>query len=71
MLELDLVLEPFVRQRYPELSTQQQALYRRLLECQDQELFDWFLKKREVPDTELRDMIRLILDYQLGRDLTR
>lgn len=64
MLELDIVLEKFVRQCYPKLSDTEQALYRRLLECEDQQLFDWFLKKRAVEDQELASMVEKILDYQ-------
>mgnify|MGYP005673012545 FL=1 len=64
MLELDIVLEKFVRRRYPALSSAEQALYRRLLDCEDQELFDWFLKKREVDDPELAVMVNKILAFQ-------
>jgi antitoxin CptB len=64
MLELDIVLERFVKQLYPELSQEQQAIYRRLLECEDQQLFDWFLKKQVVNDTELAGMVEQILEFQ-------
>jgi antitoxin CptB len=64
MLELDIVLERFVKQLYPELSQEQQAIYRRLLECEDQQLFDWFLKKQVVNDTELASMVEQILEFQ-------
>lgn len=69
MLELDLVLEPFVKQCYRQLSQEDQALYRRLLECEDQDLFDWFLKKRPVQDPELDRMVTDILVHQQNRDL--
>ena len=64
MLELDIVLERFVKQRYPQLSEQDQQVYRRLLDCEDQQLFDWFLKKKPVDDKELAVMVGQILDYQ-------
>ena len=64
MLELDILLEGFVRHRYLELSAPQQALYRQLLACEDQQLFDWFLKKRPVDIEELNTIVGLILDYQ-------
>lgn len=64
MLELDIVLEKFVRQCYPNLPESDQALYRRLLESEDQQLFDWFLKKRPVDDAELAVMVDKILAYQ-------
>ncbi|MBT8149067.1 MAG: hypothetical protein HKO71_04940 [Pseudomonadales bacterium] len=71
MLELDLLLEPFVRQRYAQLDAQTQALYRRLLDCEDQQLFDWFLKKQPVPDTELAAMVGEIQLFQRERELNR
>jgi antitoxin CptB len=69
MLELDLVLEPFVKNCYRELSADDQAVYRRLLEAEDQQLFDWFLKKSPLPEGELGEMIAKILAYQMRRAL--
>lgn len=61
MLELDLILEPFVSNHYAALDTDARLEYRRLMECQDQELFSWFLK-REVPtDPDLAKMVRFIV----------
>ena len=63
MLELDLVLEPFVSARYAALSDADKTRYRDLMLCEDQELFGWFLK-REVPDDpELAAIVRTILEY--------
>jgi antitoxin CptB len=64
MLELDLLLEPFVLQRYAQLDAHSQAIYRRLIDCEDQQLFDWFLKKQPVPDTELAAMVSSIQLFQ-------
>ena len=61
MLELDLVLEPFVRNSYRLLDADGQALYRRLLSCEDQELYNWFLKKEPATDAGLVSMIDTIL----------
>ena len=69
MLELDLVLEPFVKERYRELSSDDQAIYRRLLDSEDQQLFDWFLRKSPLPEGALGEMIAKILDYQMQREL--
>lgn len=63
MLELDLILEPFVREQYPELSAQDQQRYQKLMGSQDQEMFGWFLR-REVPDDdELATIVRRILEF--------
>ena len=64
MLELDLVLEPYVKFAYPGLNLAEQALYRKLLECEDQDLFDWFMGKKVVPEDDLSSIVQLILDYK-------
>ena len=63
MLELDIVLETFVKQHYLSLDADERQLYRRLLACEDQQLYDWFLKKQPATDPELAAMIELILAY--------
>ncbi len=63
MLELDLVLEPFVKQRYPELPVADQARYQRLLECEDQDLFSWFLGRVKPQDEELANIVEQILEF--------
>ena len=63
MLELDLVLEPFVTARYANLDEHGRECFRKLMECEDQELFAWFMR-REVPeDEELAAMVGRVLDY--------
>ncbi|MEM8941175.1 MAG: succinate dehydrogenase assembly factor 2 [Pseudomonadota bacterium] len=62
MLELDLVLEPFIRDHYLQLAKDEKAVYRALMECQDQELFDWFLNKSPPSDSALKQMVNRILD---------
>jgi len=51
MLELDLILMPFVERVYPTLDPDDQALYARLLECEDQDLFAWLLQ-RQIPQED-------------------
>ena len=63
MLELDLVLMPFAKHQYAQLNEPDQRLYKRLLECEDQDLFAWFLQRREAEDPELARMVELILNY--------
>ena len=69
MLELDLVLEPFVKLRYPDLSAEDRAAYRNLLRCDDQSLFDWFMGKARPDDLGHADMVDTILAFQRSRDL--
>lgn len=63
MLELDLILVPFLQQRYEALQESDQALYRRLLTCEDQDLFKWFIGRETPPDKELSQIVNVILDF--------
>ena len=49
MLELDLVLEPFVTSRYA------------LMLCEDQDLFTWFMQRNQPSDPELAGIVKQIL----------
>ena len=62
MLELDVLLVPFVREVYAQLDAEDQARYRKLLECEDQDMFGWFMQREEPQDPDLRRMVRMILD---------
>ncbi|MBN7798184.1 succinate dehydrogenase assembly factor 2 [Parahaliea mediterranea] len=66
MLELDLVLEPFVNDCYPRLDERDRQRYRRLMECEDQELFAWFLRREEPEDAELAAIVRQVLEHKRG-----
>lgn len=52
MLELELVLVPFLRERYPHLPPDLQCTYAELLECEDWQIFDW-LQGRSRPQRSL------------------
>ena len=69
MLELDLILEPFAKHCYPRLSDGEQQDYVRLLASEDQDLFDWFLKKKPVDNPALLGIVETVLRYQASRDL--
>ena len=62
MLELDVLLVPFVKEVYPSLDAENQARYRKLLECEDQDMFGWFMQREEPEDADLRHIVRMILD---------
>lgn len=63
MLELDLVLEPFVAQCYPALGERDRHRFQRLLLSEDQELFGWFLRKDQPVDPELAAIVEQILEF--------
>lgn len=69
MLELDLVLLPFVENVYRDLSEEEQARYRYLLTSEDQDLFAWFLKRVEPEDAEKALIVKQILEYNANREL--
>ncbi|HGM5579718.1 TPA: succinate dehydrogenase assembly factor 2 [Pseudomonas putida] len=62
MLELDVLLVPFTQEVYSSLSEADRELYRRLLTCEDQDMFGWFMERNESEDPELQRMVRIILD---------
>lgn len=63
MLELDLILQPFVEHAYPNLNQEQQQAFAELLLCEDQDLFTWLLHRQEPDDQVLSGMVRMIRDY--------
>ena len=62
MLALDVLLVPFVKEVYPGLDAEDQRRYRKLLSCEDQDMFGWFMQREEPEDEDLRRMVRMILD---------
>ncbi|KAA1193355.1 succinate dehydrogenase assembly factor 2 [Pseudohalioglobus sediminis] len=63
MLELDLVLEPFVQMRYAGLDAADRDRFQALMRCEDQELFGWFLRREQPEDGELAAIVGKILDF--------
>lgn len=64
MLELDLLLVPFVAERLRGLSMADQLLYERLLEEEDQDLFAWLLLREEAPNDDLKRIVDIIRDRE-------
>ncbi|WP_105103903.1 succinate dehydrogenase assembly factor 2 [Microbulbifer pacificus] len=62
MLELDLVLLPFLENVYETLSDDDKQRYIRLLDEQDQDLFAWFLRREDPEDPELQKIVQIIRD---------
>lgn len=62
MLELDLVLLPFLENVYPTLDQADKERYWQLLECEDQDMFAWFLKRQDPEDKELLQIVQIIRD---------
>ena len=62
MLELDLVLLPFLENVYDTLGPEDQRRYEKLLDEQDQDLFAWFLRREDPSDPELLHIVQIIRD---------
>lgn len=62
MLELDVLLGPFLNEVYRDLPKEDQALYRKLIECEDPDLFSWFMRNSVPSDPDHRKMVNMILD---------
>lgn len=65
MLELDLVLEPFVVARYAGLDERDRLRFQRLMGCEDQDLFAWFLRRERPDDEELNAIVGKVLEFTL------
>jgi antitoxin CptB len=63
MLELDLVLGPFVQDCYRTLSPPDQQRYRQLLLSEDPDLFSWFLGHATPPDKDIEKIVNKILAF--------
>tara|TARA_R110002074_G_scaffold178439_2_gene342125 strand:- start:855 stop:1061 length:207 start_codon:yes stop_codon:yes gene_type:complete len=62
MLELDLVLLPFLEKIYPTLEQGDKERYWRLLDSEDQDMFGWFLKRENPDDPDLLKIVQIIRD---------
>ena len=62
MLELDLLLVPFLEDVYLTLPASEQQLFERLLEQDDPDLLQWFSRKGEPDDPQLARLVNMILD---------
>ncbi|MBQ0795093.1 succinate dehydrogenase assembly factor 2, partial [Zhongshania sp.] len=63
MLELDLVLVPYVEHRFQGLDDESQQRFIRLLESEDTELFAWFLSRSLPEDPELAMIVNDITTF--------
>ena len=68
MLEIDVMLMPFTQNHYRTLSENDQKAYRRLLDCEDQDIWEW-LRGFRLPEDE--HLARIVLRVrQVSGDIT-
>lgn len=71
MWELDLLLMPFLEDRYDQLTPSDQVLYRELLANEDQDLFTWLMRREWPRDAELRRLVKMIVEHAETTDNSR
>ena len=62
MLELDVLLVPFLKEAYPDLPEEDQQRYQKLLGCEDTDMFEWFMQRSKPEDPDLRRIVEIILN---------
>ena len=63
MLELDLVLEPFVNSQYAQLNQRDRHSFKQLMLCEDQDLFAWLMLRGAPDDEELIGIVSQICEF--------
>ncbi|STW72269.1 YgfY [Klebsiella michiganensis] len=66
MRELDISIMPFFEHEYDTLSDGDKALFIRLLENDDPDLFNWLMNHGEPADAELQRMVNYNSDTESG-----
>jgi len=67
MLELDVLLVPFAEEAYADLSDDDQQRYRDLLECEDPDLFTWFMEHIVPDDADMARIVELVREHARNR----
>lgn len=63
MLELDLLLLPFVAEMFADLSQREQELYEQLIAREDQQLYAWLVSGSEAPEAKFAPIVGKILTH--------
>ncbi|MFT2099527.1 succinate dehydrogenase assembly factor 2 [Marinomonas sp. 2405UD66-6] len=61
MLELDLLLEPFLDEVFLTLDEEDKERFYKLIECEDQDLFLWFMQTDVPQDPDLARIVDIIV----------
>lgn len=62
MRELDQLLERYLDLRWPQASEAERGVFLRLLDCEDDRLWRWFLGHETVTDVDLQALVERIRD---------
>ena len=69
MLELDLLLTPFVKLHYESLCEEDKIAFEVLLEQDDQLLFQWLISRQILPDKSFCRIVEIIRAAHFKSDL--
>ncbi len=58
MRELDILLSGFLEREYPKLAPEQQQAFASLIECQDPDILDWLMDRRNDYPIGCGDLIQ-------------
>lgn len=61
MLELDVLLIPFLEEVYRTLPRDDQARYEKLLTCEDTDIWQWFMQRGKPDDPDLQRIVDMIV----------
>lgn len=61
MLELDVLFEPFLEDVFLSLEEEDKQRFYKLIECEDQEIFPWFMQKEVPEDPDLARIVHVIV----------
>lgn len=67
MLELDVLLGNFLQEAYPDLAAEDQTVFVKLLETNDQDLFMWLTGKETCTDAILAPIVDKIRHHAKTR----
>ena len=62
MLELDLILQPFIEDHYDHLEEDDKLRFEVLLEMEDQQLFAWFMRREQPSDPQMQRIVSIIYE---------
>jgi antitoxin CptB len=64
LLELELLLLPFARDRLDALSVAELQSYEQLLACEDLDIYDWLQLRSQPAEPSLQQIVELIRAHQ-------
>lgn len=68
MRELDLLLVPFLEQRYDLLNDHDQMIFRTLIDEEDQDLFVWLMRREWPSDPDWQRIVKMIVEHAKSID---